>query len=250
MRGSRATPCRLIARRLEPIRASRRLSFCPTRELDGRRVDQRHSRPRVGSARRSGRQSRHWRRFSTLSASSRTPPATRCRSGYRVATRRSRTRRPATISRRFIASYLLVTVCLCSCSTRPGCGSASSSSSRGATLTSSVGAGASRRPCRRRAVPDGCRCLPRSSRRSPSSCRARIAFRSGVSSRDSAVMFPDRDRESVHGRRRACLLAARPPSPTDQLAPPDRRAVGADRRGRRPAQPCRHGEHVYARPDR
>jgi hypothetical protein len=52
------------------------------------------------------------------------------------------------------------------------------------------------------------------------------------------------------GRRDPALVAARPAAPADLAAPPARRAVGSDRRVRRPAEPRRDGEHLHPRPDR
>ena len=58
------------------------------------------------------------------------------------------------------------------------------------------------------------------------------------------------DREGVQGGRRPALVAARPAPPPDLAAAPARRAVGADRRVRRPARPHRDREHLHARPRR
>ena len=61
---------------------------------------------------------------------------------------------------------------------------------------------------------------------------------------------PDGDRAGLHGGRRAGVLPARPPPPPDLAAAPRRRAVGADRRARRPAQPRRDREHLQPRAGR
>jgi integrase len=60
----------------------------------------------------------------------------------------------------------------------------------------------------------------------------------------------DGDHSRLHSRRRAGVLAARPPSSPDLAPSPRRGAVGSDRRAHGPTQPRRDREHVHARPGR
>jgi integrase len=55
---------------------------------------------------------------------------------------------------------------------------------------------------------------------------------------------PHRRHARVHRRRRPELQSARPAPPAHLATAPVRRAVGAHRRARRPAQPRRHRQHV------
>ena len=91
----------------------------------------------------------------------------------------------------------------------------------------------------------------RPARRSGSSCRPTLAERArgvaaaarGPRPRRAAVRLerrrraPHLDREGVQGGRDPALVTARPAPPADLAAASARRAVGADRRVRRPARP-------------
>ena len=228
-------------RRVDSITPGRRRRACRDAHREGPQARDGAQEP---ARRRDGSRLRRRHRRQPVSRQDHGAAAARDEDGDRAADRRAR-RRP------FSACFPPATGCRCSCSTRPACGSANSRGCAGATSTSSGAAGASRRPWRRRGTAAGCRC-PRSCSRP---CSALVAREDRTPERRVFQGFGgDRFRTAI---TRACTAAgvpafspARPPTPPDLAAAPRRRAVGADRRARRPAQPRRHREHVLARPRR
>ena len=178
------------------------------------------------------------------------PARDRATSSCRARSPRSRTRRPPSTSRPSTGCSRRSTGCRCSGST----GRAPASSVDRPTLVGDYDE--PRRRVRLRAATTKTRRAlwvelhPRARR------RARGALGPREDRDPDARLFagsrrrraPHGDREGVQGGRRPAVVAARPAPPADLAAAPARRAVGADRRVRRAAQPRGHRRHVHARP--